>query len=321
MSWSATLKNRQQLRAQIEVGEDIGIMFSDIRGFAAYTAEKGDRAAYHLSQLHTGLLKERLEEHGGVLVKTLGDGIMAAFAYPADGIASAVTIQRAIRARNQTSPDEPIDVGIGLASGRPVVSEVDMIGHSVNLSQRISGLAKGGQILVTERIQDRVRLPEGLRYLPLGGQRLKGLGHELLYEILWMGEVARLSDAEDRFTLVLTEKGTVVLELAKQVQAEIDEALKRDEHEKEGAFSAFLSHAVARITKKIIDSSLGAFGIAREQDLDQVELSLKRNHLAVRLGKKELRLRGVDVADARTFMTRLAEFKQKRRHHPSSQDS
>jgi class 3 adenylate cyclase len=320
MSWSTTLKNRQQLRAQIEAGEDIAVMFSDIRGFTAYTAERGDRAAYQLSQLHEALIKERIEEYGGVLVKALGDGIMAALAEPSGGIKAAVAIQRAIRFRNQGSPDEPIDVGIGLASGKPVMSETDMIGHSVNLAQRISSLAKGGQILVTEAIRDAILLPEDLRYLPFGKQPLKGVGREPLYEVLWMGEISRLSDAEDHFTLVLTEKGTLVLELAKEVQAQVEDGLKRLEHEKGGAFSAFLGRTIAHFTQKIIDSSLGAFGIAREQDLDQVELFLKGKNLAVRLGKKELLLKGVDSAIARTFLARLDELKQKRMKQPTASE-
>jgi len=312
MSWSTTLKNRQRLRAQIEAGEEIAVMFSDIRGFSTYTAEKGDQAAYRLSQLHTALLKDRIEEHGGVLVKTLGDGIMGAFDQPVGGISAAVAIQRAIRARNQETPEEPIDVGIGLASGSPVVSETDMIGHSVNLSQRISSLAKGGQILVTASIRDVVPLEEDLRYLSFGRKDLKGVGRETLYEVLWLGEVSRVSDAEDRFTLVLTDQGTVVLELAKEVRDQIEDALGKLEGEGEGAFSAFLGRTIARFTQRIIDTSLGAAGIAREQGLDQVELSLKGKNLAVRLGKKELLLRGVDAVAAKTFLARLDELKRKR---------
>jgi len=32
------------LRAHIEAGEEIGLLFSDIRGFATYTKREGDRA-------------------------------------------------------------------------------------------------------------------------------------------------------------------------------------------------------------------------------------------------------------------------------------
>ena len=304
------MKNRQRLRTQIEAGEEIAVMFSDIRGFSTYTAEKGDRAAYRLSQLHTALLKDRIEEHGGVLVKTLGDGIMGAFDRPLGGVGAAVAIQRAMRTRNQESPDEPIDVGIGLASGSPVVTETDMIGHSVNLSQRISGLAKGGQILVTASVRDTAPLKEDLRYFPFGKKDLKGIGREPLYEVLWLGEVSRLSDAEDRFTLVLTDEGTVVLELAKEVQDKVEDALGKLEGE--GPFSAFLGRTIARFTQRIIDASLGAAGIAREQALEQVELSLEGKDLTVRLGREELPLKGVDAAAAKAFMAHFDELKRKR---------
>jgi class 3 adenylate cyclase len=312
MSWSTTLKNRQRLRAQIEAQEEIAVMFSDIRGFSSYTAEKGDEAAYRLAQLHTTLLRERIAGYNGVLVKTLGDGIMGAFAQPTDALNAAVAIQRSIRARNQETPDEPIDVGIGLATGLPVVSDTDMIGHSVNLSQRISGLAKGGQILVTKSIRDVVPLEENLRYLPFGRKDLKGIGTETLYEVLWLGEVSRISDAEDHFTLVLTDEGTVVLELAKQVQDEINKALGKLEEEKEGSFSSFLQRAIARFTRKIIDSSLAAAGIAREQDIDQVELSLEGKDLTVQLGKKTLHLESVDPTLARAFVATVDAYKRDR---------
>ena len=77
MSWSRTLKIRQVLRAQIEAGEEIALLFSDPCGFSAFTATRGDRAAYRLSQLHEEILRARINEYG-IAVKSLGDGIMAA---------------------------------------------------------------------------------------------------------------------------------------------------------------------------------------------------------------------------------------------------
>lgn len=315
MSWSTTLKNRQLIRARVESNEEIAVMFSDIRGFTAYTARAGNRAAYHLSQTHESLLKERIESRGGILVKTLGDGVMAAFAEPDQGVRAAVTVQQAIRARNHDLPKEPIDVGIGLASGTPIMTESDMIGHVVNLSQRVSSLAKGGQILVTERIKSEAAVLEGMHYLPVGRQKLKGLEAEPLYEVVWMGEVARLSNAQDDLTLVLTERGTIVVELAKEVQAKIDDALEKlkDVQDKgeDGAFSAFLQRTIARFTQGIIDKSLSAAGITREQPLDRVEITLEGPNPQVRIGKKVVNLHGVDPQDIRNFKEQVAQLKSK----------
>ncbi len=313
MSWSRTLKNRQQLRAQLEAGEEIGILFSDIRGFSSYTARKGDHAAYRLSRLHEALLKETIEEHEGIIVKIMGDGIMAAFPKSQQGIQGAARIQQQIRSRNKQSPQDPIDVGIGLACGTPIMTDVDLIGHSVNLAQRLSSLAKGGQILVTEEVKSSTPFQEGLQYLSLGERELKGLESEHIYEVAWMAEVSRLSDGEDHLTLVLTERGTVVLELAKKLQDQIAGTLDelKSTRKDESPFSALLQRGIARFTQKIIDKSLGAFSITREQNLDQVELLPQGKDLVVRLGKKELRLRDVDPCAAATFLERLNETKQR----------
>ncbi len=276
MSWSATLKNRQQIRAALEAGEEIAVMFSDIRGFTSYTAQRGDRAAYRLTQTHESLLKERIEERGGIVVKTLGDGVMAAFAEPVQGIQAARAIQEAIRAHNTGTPDDPIAVGIGLAGGSPVMTENDLIGHTVNLAQRISSLAKGGQILVDERVRDLSPLDEGLQYLFLGERDLKGAGQAAVYEVAWLGEVARLSDARDRLTLVLTERGTLVVEFEKGGEGEAGP---------EGR------------------------GIVREHGIPDVELALEGRDLVGRLGKKGFRLTDFDPRAAAAFLSALADVR------------
>lgn len=319
MPWGTTLESRQQICAQMEAGEEIAVMFSDIRGFTSYTARKGDHAAYRLSQLHETLLKEKIEEREGIIVKTMGDGIMAAFTKPSEGIKAAVKIQQEIRSRNKGSPEEPIDVGIGLASGTPIMTELDLIGHSVNLSQRISSLAKGGQILTTKKVRDSTPLAEGLHYLSLGERELKGLEAEHIYEVAWMAECCRLSDRENHMTLVLTERGTVVVELAKELQDEIKGALEElKTSEEAGVFAALWQRAIAGFTKKLIDKSLGAFGVAREQALDQIDLSLHGSDLVAKLGRRKLSLKGVDYKAATVFMKKIDEIKQRLARSPST---
>ena len=311
MSWSKTLKLRQSIRAQLEAGEEIALLFSDLRGFTTYTARKGDRAAYQLTQLHEGILRERIDEFG-ILVKSLGDGVMAAFETPDDAIRTAVGIQEAIRERNRESPDDPIDVGIGISSGRPVMTDIDFIGHAVNMAQRLSGLAKGGQILVTDRVQELVALGEGLFYVPMGQLNLKGVGAERVAEVAWMKEIARISDAADRLTLVLTEHGTIVVELAKDTKQDIRDALDQLQEaraEEEGAFSAFLQRTIARFTQRLIGASLGVFGMKREQGVDRVELSLGGDVLSVATPDGTFTLRGVERGAAADFIEKAKRIR------------
>jgi len=308
VSWSTTLKNRQQIRARVEAGEEIAVMFSDIRGFTSYTARKGDRAAYDLSRTHELLLREQIEEENGIVVKTLGDGIMAAFAELPSAVDAAVGIQRQIRKRNTEYPSEAIDVGIGLASGTPIVTDSDLIGNSVNLSQRVSSLAKGGQILTTEEFTREATPVSSARFIPLGTRELKGVGPVLLYEILWMAEVARLTDRDDRFTLLLTERGTLVAELAKGIRPRAGSTPIG------GGGVPFkgsaLQRGLARFTQAMLDKSISAVGIAREQPIDRVDISSDGNRVILRVGKKEIHLHNVDIDKAASFRERLVQMRR-----------
>ena len=307
MSWSTTLKNRQQIRAHVEAGEQIAVMFSDIRGFTSYTARKGDRAAYELSRTHEFLLREQIEEQDGVVVKTMGDGIMAGFAQLHSGVDAAIGIQKAIMKRNAERPSEPIDVGIGLASGTPIVTEADLIGNSVNMAQRVSSLAKGGQILATEQFTQEALPAFGYRYIPLGKRELKGLGAVRLYEVAWMAEVARLTDRNDRFTLVLTERGTLVAELAKGLHSHTKStAATRDK----APSRSILQRGITRFTQAMLDKSIAAVGIAREQPIDRVDLSINGDKVIVRVGKKEVYLRNVDIDKAASFRDKLVQMRR-----------
>ncbi len=306
MSWSRTLKIRQLLRAQLEMGEEIALLFSDIRGFSSYAAEMGDRAAFQLTQLHEGILKERISEYG-ILVKSLGDGVMAAFETPTLAIQAAVSIQQAFRERNAENIEDPIDVGIGIAAGTPVMTDIDFIGHSVNKAQRLSGQAKSGQIIVPLALCARTPLPEDLHFIPIGERVLKGMGSESLAEVAWIHELARISDALDQITLILTQRGTIVVELAKDAKQEIRdtmEQLQRARAEEDGILSAFLQRSIARVTKRLIGLPFSALRIAREQDVDQLKFSLKGSTLSIDSSDGTFALKGVDIEAAQEFIDR-----------------
>jgi len=296
MSWSTTLKNRQLIRTQLAAGEDIAVMFSDIRGFASYTAKAGDRAAWRLARLHETLLRDEIEGHNGILVKTLGDGVMAAFAEPRDGITAAVAIQHEIRKININSTDVPIDVGIGLASGTPVMTETDLFGNSVNTAQRLSGLAKGGQILVTKEIKEAVPLKDGLSYIPLGKRDLKGVGEEEIYEVAWMNELIRISDVHDRITIVLTARGSVVVKPAKKLENTNNTLIGR----------------VSALLKLRKSDTVNSQQVNREYPVTEVSASLHRRTLLIRLGRKLVPLHGVNPDKAREFIDRLESLKKER---------
>jgi len=236
------------------------------------------------------------------VIKSLGDGIMAAFEEPLGAIKAGVAIQRAIREWNKEEPDEPIDVGIGVSCGLPVMSDLDFIGHSVNLAQRLSD----------EGVRKAARLPAGLDYLSLGERILYGIGSEPIFEVMWLKEAARISDGRDRVTLVLTEDGTLVAEFAKDAHGGVRDALeelRRVRPDEEGAVTALLLRGMAALAERLLRPSWDGFGIAREHPIGKIRLDYRRGRLRVRTSDGTLLLKGVRKEEAEWFMAETQRIK------------
>lgn len=295
----------------------LAVLFSDIRGFTSYTAERGDQEAYRLAKAFVGLVQEQVHRHSGRVVKTYGDGVMTTFPAAEQSVLCSVGMQQALSEHNQARPEEAISAGIGLAWGVPIQEEGDLFGHSVNLAKRLADYAKGGQIILSSQVREIAPDLENLRYLDLGDRQLKGVGRQRLYELIWRREVARLSTKDNQMNLVLTQD-KFVMELSKEVQEKLQKAEKelREKAEKQTGLSRFILSNLAKYMDKyvpqMIDKVLYKAGIGLQHAIDQVEAEFEGNelvlkiegHRSVRLGKKE-----IDIPEARNFLAKLKGLK------------
>ena len=72
------------------------ILFTDIEDSTVLVETLGDRRWLDLLRLHNTIVRERIAEHRGYEVKTVGDGFMVAFSSPDAAVACAAGIQRAL---------------------------------------------------------------------------------------------------------------------------------------------------------------------------------------------------------------------------------
>jgi adenylate cyclase len=78
-----------------------------------------------------------LHEHGGRVVKTLGDGLLVEFSSVLDALDSAVRIQRAIAETEANTPKEArIQYRAGVNLGDIVIDGSDILGDCVNIAAR-----------------------------------------------------------------------------------------------------------------------------------------------------------------------------------------
>lgn len=132
------------------------LMFTDIVDSTALTEALGDEGGLRLVEQHDNIVREALRDHAGREIKHTGDGVLASFVSPRAGVACAVAIQRAVRAYRDTQAALPLSVRIGMNVGEPVAAHGDIFGLAVNLCRRICDEASGGEILVSQVLQDLI---------------------------------------------------------------------------------------------------------------------------------------------------------------------
>lgn len=155
------------LRESLRIGQ-VCIMFTDIKGSTALYDRLGDSAAYGMVRDHFDILFRTVEEHDGVIVKTIGDSVMASFKRPADGVAAAVAIQDAFGEYNRRANlRNEILVKVGLHAGSTIMvnlnNRLDYFGQAVNMAARIQNTAEGGEVIISDAVRTDRDAIEGLR--------------------------------------------------------------------------------------------------------------------------------------------------------------
>ena len=171
------------------------LLFTDLAGSTALYAARGDPRAYHLVRLHFDELIRAADEDGGVVVKNIGDAVMAAFQTPVEALRAALAMQQNINvlnARERLTQDEQLILKVGLHSG-PCLSVTlnnrpDYFGTTVNIAARVQGLSRGGDVVFTEAIRTDAEAQAVLGAQALESSRvvLKGIDEELLVHRLSM---------------------------------------------------------------------------------------------------------------------------------------
>jgi class 3 adenylate cyclase/pimeloyl-ACP methyl ester carboxylesterase len=162
------------------------LLFTDLEGHTEMMQRLGDARGREVLREHERLTRDALSEHGGSEIKTMGDGFMASFGSAQRALECATSLQRAFAARK----GEPLKVRMGINAGEPVAEENDLFGASVITASRVSGLAHGGEILVSNVVRELVT-GKGFLFSDRGEHSLKGLDEPLrIWELRWRGEGA-----------------------------------------------------------------------------------------------------------------------------------
>ena len=160
----AALATFERLGARLDeesVNERLGklqtrrtFVFTDIVDSTKLLETLGNEKWKRLLARHDELLRERIVDKGGEVVKRTGDGFFAAFDNPKAAVEAAVAIQRALDAE-VVAPD----VRIGLHTGGAFHTGTDASdygGDGVHVAARIGAAARAAEILASRETLDGV---------------------------------------------------------------------------------------------------------------------------------------------------------------------
>ena len=184
---------RPELLGELErFRRNVAVMFTDIKGSTSYFERHGDIAGLMMVSECNEKLRAAVERHGGRLIKTIGDAIMATFEDCPEAVQAAVEMQCELRDYNLGKPsDDRIAIRVGVNYGTGIVKSNDVFGDVVNVASRVESAAHPDQIVISGSVNQRIN-PTGLfQVRHLGKYSLKGKEAEFdLFEVLWNKEQA-----------------------------------------------------------------------------------------------------------------------------------
>jgi adenylate cyclase len=172
------------------------IMFTDMVGFSRLT-ERNERLALELLEEHNHILRAIFASHGGIEIKTMGDGFYLEFPSALEAVQCAIDIQEALHSRNATQDVErQILIRVGIHLGDVETRGGDLYGQAVNIAARIEPLAEPGGVCVTREIYEQARHALPQTFVRLGAAELKNIGDAVdVYKVVlpWTEGRAMLS--------------------------------------------------------------------------------------------------------------------------------
>jgi class 3 adenylate cyclase len=146
------------------------VLFTDIVDSTVLAAAAGDRQWRGVLDEYDVNVERLLARFDGILVKNTGDGSLARFASPAQGVRCALAMV-------ETARNFGLEIRAGLHAGEIELRGNDIGGLAVHIASRVSALAAASEVLTTGTIRDLV-VGSGIIFDDRGRHNLKGIPDE-----------------------------------------------------------------------------------------------------------------------------------------------
>jgi len=161
---------------------DVTILFTDLVDFSSWALEAGDEAVIELLGDVDDATQLAVTDNRGEVVKSLGDGLMAVFDDPMNGVRAALGAIDAVGGLECQGYSPRLRTGLHL--GRPRRVRGDYLGVDVNIAARVAEGASAGELLVSDAVHESLGQVSGYESKRKRRFKAKGAPRELeVYEL------------------------------------------------------------------------------------------------------------------------------------------
>jgi len=152
------------------------IVAADVAGYSRLMAADEEGTLAQLKAHRQALIDPKIEEFGGHIIKTTGDGMLLEFASAVNAIRCADEVQRGMLSRNaDLELSKRLEFRIGINVGDIIIDGGDIFGDGVNVAARLESIADPGCICISEDAYRQVRGKLNVAFEDQGDQQLKNI--------------------------------------------------------------------------------------------------------------------------------------------------
>lgn len=141
--------------------KEITVLFADIAGSTRLYDILGDEIAEELISNTLKQLSDIVITYEGDIIKTIGDEIMCRFPEAEQAITAARQMHEFLDEKTAPSRDYKLSIRVGAHQGPVIENKGDIFGDTVNVSARVTSLARAGKTMITGYTYDQ--LPDTLK--------------------------------------------------------------------------------------------------------------------------------------------------------------
>jgi TolB-like protein/class 3 adenylate cyclase len=132
------------------------ILAADVAGYCRHV-DRDEEGTVDALRHHLGEIVPIIADHGGHVVDTAGDGVLAEFASAVRAAEAAIAIQRRMELLDADVPaGERLRFRIGINVGDVIVKGDNILGDGVNVAARLEQLAEPGSVLISGTAYDNL---------------------------------------------------------------------------------------------------------------------------------------------------------------------